>query len=562
MVFDKMIVFHLLLWLCNAIIHAAKVDILPAPQSIIWENDTAIIINPRLLRENTSCSLLEDAFSRTVSAIEKLKWRPFPIDDFENANGKDIKTSLVDIQVDDVTVDLQLGVNESYTLKINSNGIKIHAATIWGALHGLVSLQQLIVYTCDDKYVVPLSVTISDFPKFKHRGLMIDSGRNFLTVDSILEQIDIMSLSKMNSLHWHLVDSQSWPVALESYPHMIKDAYSNDEVYSKNDLKYIVDYARSRGVRVIPEIDMPGHARAGWKQVDPTIVECADAFWSDAAVEPPPGQLNIESEKTYEVISNVYNELSDIFVDDVFHVGNDELQEKCYSAQLLPNNTVTDLLRRYLKKTLPIFNKINHRKLTMWDDVLLSDVSVDNIPSNITLQVWHEIGGVKNLTSRGYDVVVSLSDFLYLDCGYAGWVTNDPRYVEIPENIDFNTGQGGSWCGPYKSYQRIYNFDFTANLTEAEKEHVLGAEAALWSEQVDSTVLTTKIWPRTTALAELTWSGNKDRKGHHRGYEFTQRILNFREYLIKLGYNVSPLVPKYCLLNPHACDLYKTPPVY
>ena len=101
----------------------------------------------------------------------------------------------------------------------------------------------------------------------------------------------------MNSLHWHLVDSQSWPVALESYPHMIKDAYSNDEVYSKNDLKYIVDYARARGVRVIPEIDMPGHARAGWKQVDPTIVECADAFWTDAAVEPPPGQLNIESEK-------------------------------------------------------------------------------------------------------------------------------------------------------------------------------------------------------------------------------------------------------------------------
>lgn len=412
MVLDKMIIFHLLLWLCNVVVHAAKVEILPAPQSVTWENDTAIIINPRLLQANTSCPLLEDAFVRTVSTIEKLKWHPFPIDDFNTANGKNIKTSLVHIQVDDATVDLQLGVNESYTLKINTDGINIHAATTWGALHGLVSLQQLIIHTSEDKYVVPLSVTISDFPNFKHRGLMIDSGRNFLTVDSILEQIDIMALSKMNSLHWHLVDSQSWPVALESYPHMIKDAYSNDEVYSKNDLKYIVDYARARGVRVIPEIDMPGHARAGWKQVDPTIVECADAFWTDAAVEPPPGQLNIESEKTYEVISNVYNELSDIFIDDVFHVGNDELQEKCYSAQLLPNNTVTDLLKRYLKKALPIFNKVNHRKLTMWDDVLLSDVSADKIPSNITLQVWHEISGVKNLTSRGYDVVVSLSDFL------------------------------------------------------------------------------------------------------------------------------------------------------
>ena len=101
----------------------------------------------------------------------------------------------------------------------------------------------------------------------------------------------------MNSLHWHLVDTQSWPLALESYPEMIQDAYSPEEVYSKSDIKYVIDYARSRGVRIIPEIDMPGHARAGWRKVDPSIVECADPFWTDAAVEPPPGQLNITSKE-------------------------------------------------------------------------------------------------------------------------------------------------------------------------------------------------------------------------------------------------------------------------
>lgn len=145
-------------------------------------------------------------------------------------------------------------------------------------------------------------------------------------------------------------------------------------------------------------------------------------------------------------------------------------------------------------------------------------------------------------------------------CGFSGFVTNDPRYVESNGNFEFNNGQAGSWCGPYKSYQRIYDFDILKNLTETEQKHVLGAEAPLWSEQVDSTVLTAKIWPRAAALAESLWSGNKDEHGNHRTYEFTQRIFNFREYLVKMGYSASPLAPKYCIMNPHACDLFKIPP--
>jgi hexosaminidase len=118
-------------------------------------------------------------------------------------------------------------------------------------------------------------------------------------------------------------------------------------------------------------------------------------------------------------------------------------------------------------------------------------------------------------------------------------------------------GGGGSWCAPYKTWQRIYDYDFTLNLTSQQAAHVLGAEAPLWSEQVDDTVISSKMWPRAAALAELTWSGNKDPvTGIKRTTQMTQRILNFREYLVANGVMAAPLQPQYCLRNPHACDLY------
>ena len=117
-------------------------------------------------------------------------------------------------------------------------------------------------------------------------------------------------------------------------------------------------------------------------------------------------------------------------------------------------------------------------------------------------------------------------------------------------------GDGGSWCSPYKTWQRIYDFDFTSTLTPAERSLIMGAEAPLWSEQVDSTIISQKMWPRAAALAELVWSGNRNEKGEKRTSELTQRIYNFRELLVGVGVQASPLAPKYCLQHPHACDLF------
>jgi hypothetical protein len=111
-------------------------------------------------------------------------------------------------------------------------------------------------------------------------------------------------------------------------------------------------------------------------------------------------------------------------------------------------------------------------------------------------------------------------------------------------------------CAPYKTWQRIYDYDFTTNLTTTEASRVLGVTAPLWSEQSDDTTISSKMWPRAAALAELSWSGNKGANGKSRVTQLTQRILNFREYLVANGVAAAPLMPKYCLQHPHACDLY------
>ena len=546
-----------------AVVVSVLVDPLPRPQSINWFGNTSITIDINQLQLNTNSSILNDAFSRTIAQVRRAKWSPY---DYTNLTdpivvvSSTLESHVIDIQVDDLDQDLQVGVDESFELQVNETQIGISSGTIWGALHALTTLAQLLVYKGNNgHWICESSVHIEDYPQYQHRGLMIDSARNFLPVANVLEQIEIMSLCKMNVLHWHLVDSQSWPLLLESHPEMIRDAYSQGEIYTKDELKLVQDFARSRGVRVIPEIDMPGHARAGWRQIDPNIVLCGNDWWGDVAVEPPPGQLNIMDLDTYKYISDVYNELSNVFGDNYFHVGNDELQKNCFPSEWFNNaTTLGDVVQHYIDRALPLFNAIPGRKLMMWDDVLLSsDGAAHSLPSNVTLQVWHEQSGVKNLTLQGYEVVVSLSSHLYLDCGYGGWVTDDFRYVDSAENEEFNNGQGGSWCAPYKTWQRIYTFDIAQNLTREESKLVLGAEAVLFSEQVDFTVLTGKIWPRTSALAESLWSGNKNAEGVFRLEEMTTRILLFREFLVKAGHPAAPLVPKYCVMNPHACDLNK-----
>ncbi|KZW02925.1 N-acetylglucosaminidase [Exidia glandulosa HHB12029] len=597
-------------------VDAVKVNPLPAPQQIQWGTSGAkkIALGPGSLQtpgaKGANKDVVYSAFSRVVKTVNKVRWVPAaieaPIPKFESFPGTDAPAALerredlrrgnpgkatgspvttATIKVADWSADLQLGVDESYSLSIgkDSNALEITAPTVWGALHALTTFQQLVILE-DGQLVVEQPVHIVDKPNYPHRGVMLDSGRNFLSVQKLKEQLDAMALTKLNVLHWHLDDTQSWPLQLKTYPQMTKDAYSAREQYSRDDVKDLVSYARKRAIRLIPEIDMPGHSAAGWQQIDPTIVTCQNSWWSNdnwplhTAVQPNPGQLDILNDKTYTHVEKVYKEVGEMFADNIFHVGGDELQTGCFNFSSSirewfaadASRTYADLAQYWVDKALPIFKAENNtagkkRELMMWEDIVLSaDIPAKQVPTDVIIQSWNSPANIKTLTSKGYRTVVSNNEFLYLDCGNGGYVSNDPRYNDQTNpdptgaTFSFNYGgPGGSWCAPFKTWQRIYSFDFAANLTESEAALVIGTTAPLWGEQIDDTVIAGKLWPRAAALGELVWSGNKDPKtGLKRLTQLTQRISNFREYLVALGIAAAPIMPKFCIQHPHACDLY------
>ena len=580
---------------------AVKVNPLPAPRSIEWGESGPKYLERHVRLTGVRDRIVRDAWDRTWHTVKDLKWQPavveapipefppfptepaIPVDKRDDRGrpghphrGRRLKT--VNVKIRDTKAKLEHGVDESYTLKISerSDSIDITAKTVWGALHAFSTLQQIIIADDRGDLMVEQPVTIEDAPLYPLRGLMIDTARNFISVKKILAQLDAMALSKLNVLHWHITDTQSWPIEVRAYPEMTKDAYSKKKIYSHRDVRKILDYAHARGIRVIPEIDTPSHCSSGWRQVDPEVVACGDSWWSNdvwefhTAVQPNPGQLDPAYEPTYEIVANVHKELAALFRDDFYHVGGDELRSNCYNMSqhvrdwFAEDNTrdFNDLLQLWVDKTLPIFQDKEERRLIMWEDIILSEVMhVEDVPKNIIMQSWNNgLDHLKKLTSRGYDVIVSSADFFYLDCGQGGYVGNDPRYNVMenpdPENFSFNYGgPGGSWCAPYKTYQRIYNYDFTDGLTKEEQKHILGAIAPLWAEQVDDVTIESKLWPRAGALAELVWSGNVNAEGQKRTTELTSRILNYREYLVALGIGATALQPEYCLQHPHHCDL-------
>ncbi|KAF2175391.1 glycoside hydrolase family 20 protein [Zopfia rhizophila CBS 207.26] len=573
---------------------AVAANPLPKPQNITWGSSGAKSVASLTLNAPDH-QVLKDAFDRATKAIIDLKWVPAateaPVRSFEpfptpgatkvrrQANSTGSLTS-VNVKVENIHATLDHGVDESYTLDIadGSSSVEIAAKTVYGALHAFTTLQQIVINDGKGNLIVEQPVSIEDAPLYPVRGIMIDSGRNYISKKKIFEQIDGMALSKLNVLHWHIVDAQSWPLEMAAYPDMTKDAYSAREIYDQQCIKDIIEYAAARGVRIIPEIDMPGHANSGWKQVNEDMMACIDSWWSNdnwathTAVEPNPGQLDILNNKTYEVTGKVYKELAEIFPDSWFHIGGDELHMNCYNFSSLVRDyfasgkTMFDLTQYWVDHAIPNFRKQANKTLVMWEDIVISPDAraAKSVPKDIIMQAWNNgLENINNLTRDGYQVIVSSSDFMYLDCGFGGWVGNDPRYnvMENPNKTDgsfnFNYGgPGGSWCAPYKTWQRIYDYDFTQNLTDTQKKLVVGAIAPLWSEQVDDVVISNKMWPRAAALAELVWSGNRDSEGNKRTTELTQRILNFREYLVANGIMAAPLMPKFCLQHPHECDLY------
>ncbi|KAH9326982.1 hypothetical protein KI387_007160 [Taxus chinensis] len=551
----------------------------PKPVSIIWgKTSQPIPLSPNFQIIGPPHRNLRNAVSRYRHLIFSERWFPlqsssaydiFKASSPSSPAGNAPLEKLV-IRVRDLDADLQHGVDESYRLTVPGGGsANLTALTPWGAMRGLETFSQLLRYDSVSDLVVRRPVRIVDRPLYPHRGFLLDTGRNFYSVRDILRTIRAMGYNKLNVFHWHITDSQSFPLELASEPELARaGAYSPAMRYSEEDVRQIVDYGRDHGVRVVPEIDTPGHS-ASWAGAYPDIVTCAGMFWSEPgtswsdrlASEPGAGQLNPLKTQTYTVVENVVDDVAALFPENFFHAGADEVVTGCWKTDpevkkfVAGGGTLDQLLEKFVSTTRPYITTRNNKTAVYWEDVLLDDtvkVRPEILPRETTiLQSWNNgPDNIKRITAAGYRAIVSSADFFYLDCGHGGWLGNDSSYDSLVSDAN-----GGSWCAPYKTWQRIYDYDIAYGLSEEEAKLVLGGEVALWSEQADGTVLDSRVWPRASAMAESLWSGNRDESGKKRYAEATDRLNQWRYRMVGRGINAEPLQPMWCLTNPGMCNL-------
>ena len=257
----------------------------------------------------------------------------------------------VSVKIEDDDLSLTTDTDESYSLKIqrvikddpgqnlDNVIVIINAKTYFGARHALETLSQMIGYDdLSDTLIIYREASVTDKPVFAHRGLLLDTSRNFMTKSVIKKIIRGMSYDKLNVFHWHITDTHSFPFYSRRVPQLtLHGAYSPRQVYTPEDIREIVSYAKVRGVRVLPEFDAPAHVGNGWqfgeKEGLGKLAVCVNQEpWQDYCVEPPCGQLNPANENIYEVLGKLYEDFMELFDTDMFHMGGDEVNLNCWNT--------------------------------------------------------------------------------------------------------------------------------------------------------------------------------------------------------------------------------------
>jgi hexosaminidase len=379
------------------------------------------------------------------------------------------------VQCDGGTKDVQqLGEDESYRLEIATTGARLSAPTTLGVMHGLQTLLQL-VQTTGEGFAIP-AVSIEDSPRFPWRGLMIDVGRHFIPLDVLKRNLDGMAAVKLNVFHWHLSENQGFRVESKKFP-KLQGMGSDGLYYTQNEVRDLIGYARERGIRVVPEFDMPGHSTA-WFVGYPELASGPGPYeierkWGvfDPAMDPT-------REETYKFLDAFIGEMAGLFPDQFFHIGGDEVNGKQWDAnpkiqkfmhahKMKDNN---DLQAYFNQRVQKIVSK--HGKTMLgWDEILRPD-----LPNSIVIQSWRGPDSLAQAAKQGYRGL--LSSGYYVDLMWSA----ERHYLTEPIS------------------------GAAANLTAEEQKRIVGGEACMWAEYVSPENIDSRIWPRTAAIAERLWS--------------------------------------------------------
>lgn len=381
---------------------------------------------------------------------------------------------------------------EAYALRVTGEGVTITGAGPRGVLWGVQTLRQLLppeFENADGKrpvaWTIP-AVMIEDAPRFGWRGSLMDVSRHFFPVDFVKRYVDLLSRYKMNVLHWHLTDDQGWRLEIEGYPRLTEiaawrtepDGSRHGGFYTKDEVREVVEYARLRGVRVVPEIEMPGHSSAA-------LV----AYPELACADPPdevPNSWGVFRDiycagkpETFRFLRDVLTEVAKLFPAEYVHIGGDEVPkerwEKCGPCQaLMAREGLEDedaLQAWFLRRIQGHLDGLD-KTMVGWDEILEGG----GVPGAL-VQVWRDPATIREAIRRGHDVIASPTSHAYLDYSPAA----------LP-------------------LEQVYSFDPSEGLAPEERPHVLGGEGNLWSEYITTANFDLQAFPRILALAEVLWS--------------------------------------------------------
>ena len=374
-----------------------------------------------------------------------------------------------------------LDEDESYKLNVTSSGVALRAATDVGAMHGLESFLQLATMR-DGACGLP-AVTIDDAPRFAWRGFELDVVRHFEPISVIERTLDGMAVAKLNVFHWHLSDDQGFRAESKVYPRLTQVA-SLGQFYTQDEMRHIVAYARARGIRVMPEFDVPGHT-ASWVYAYPelgdgrTVRRIPQEFQE---YETNQGELDPTKESTYKFLEAFIGEMGEIFPDAYFHIGGDEVDGSGWKAsasiqafmQKKGFKTKDDLQAYFNQRLLPIVQK-HGKKMVGWDEILNPA-----LPKDIIVQSWRGEESLSAGAAQGYTGLLSAP--YYLD----GQKTSEQMFLDDPIPVD-------------------------TKLTPEQQSKIIGGEVCMWAEQIFPGTSDSRIWPRTVAVAERFWSPQSDR---------------------------------------------------
>lgn len=368
----------------------------------------------------------------------------------------------------------ELGEDESYTLEVTPNGAKLHAANTLGTLRGLQTLLQLVSVT-PEGFAVP-AVNLQDQPRFPWRGLMIDVARHFMPVSVLKRNLDGMEAVKMNVFHWHLSENQGFRVESHKFPKLHENG-SDGLYYTQDEIRDLIAYARDRGIRVVPEFDMPGHSTA-WFVGHPEIASGSGPYRIERQWGVFDPAMNPTDERTYKFLGEFIAEMAKLFPDQYFHIGGDEVNGKEWDAnpkiqefKKSHNIKNNEELQAYFSQRVQELVTKHGKTPIGWDEILVPGVS-----KNIVIHSWRGPKALAAAAKQGYRGI--LSNGYYIDLGWSA----ARHYAVDPLGGD------------------------AADLTPEEKERILGGESTMWSEYVNWENVDSRIWPRNAAIAERFWS--------------------------------------------------------